>query len=477
MVTTVPQSQTGTWAQAIAHKAQEFAPIALSALEGTIPNGLRGALYRNGPAFLERAGERVAHWFDGDGGILAVHFADQQAIATYRYVRSAGFLAEEAAGEYLFAGYGMLPKGNWLARLRAEIKNAANTSVLALPDRLLALWEGGMPHALSLDTLETKGLDDLAGLEGASYSAHPKRDPKTGDIFNFGVALGARGVLNLFRSDATGKLQQRSHIFLDGLPLIHDFVLAGRYLIFCVPPVRLNPLPIMLSLQSYCDSLKWQPQKGTEILVVDRDRLELVSRFQVDPWFQWHFSNGCELPDGSVSFALTRYADFQTNEFLREVPQGQIHTVAPSPFWQVRIDPRAGKLLESHKLSGRSGEFPVVNPQEVGQPFRYSYLSLRRQTALAEREMFGAIARFDHQTGQLDEADLGENRYPCEPIYVSDAENPEQGWVLTVVYDGTQHTSELWIFAADNLAGAPHCRLALPEVIPPGFHGTWKPAS
>jgi len=39
-----------------------------------IPEGLRGSLYRNGPARLERGGVRVGHWFDGDGAILAVHF-------------------------------------------------------------------------------------------------------------------------------------------------------------------------------------------------------------------------------------------------------------------------------------------------------------------------------------------------------------------------------------------------------------------
>ena len=30
------------------------------------------------------------YWFDGDGAVLAVHFADGQAQAVYRYVHSAG---------------------------------------------------------------------------------------------------------------------------------------------------------------------------------------------------------------------------------------------------------------------------------------------------------------------------------------------------------------------------------------------------
>ncbi|HEY9875676.1 MAG TPA: carotenoid oxygenase family protein, partial [Candidatus Obscuribacterales bacterium] len=74
------------------------------------------------------------------------------------------------------------------------------------------------------------------------------------------------------------------------------------------------------------------------------------------------------------------------------------------------------------------------------------------------------------------EADLGENRYPTEPIYAADAQNPEKGWVLTVVYDGNAKESEVWVYQCDRLDEEPVCRLGLPSVIPLSFHGTWKPA-
>ncbi len=63
-----------------------------------------------------------------------------------------------------------------------------------------------------------------------------------------------------------------------------------------------------------------------------------------------------------------------------------------------------------------------------------------------------------------------------EPIYASDADNPAQGWILTVVYDGNTNTSEAWIYDSNRLAEEPVCRLGLPAVVPLGFHGTWKPA-
>ena len=121
----------------------------------------------------------------------------------------------------------------------------------------------------------------------------------------------------------------------------------------------------------------------------------------------------------------------------------------------------------------RSSEFPVVSPQVTGQSWRYTYLALQRKTAV-NGEFFGAIGRFDYQTGTLMEADLGDNIYTVEPLYIPDALNAEHGWIMTVVYDGNQHQSEVWIFDADRLNDSPICRLALPEIIPFSFHGTWK---
>jgi carotenoid cleavage dioxygenase-like enzyme len=417
----------------------------------------------------------VGHWFDGDGAVLALQLTGTEATATYRYVKTMGFLAEQQAGTLQFGGYGSLPAGQWWQRFGKPLKNAANTSVLALPDKLLALWEGGAPHALTLDNLETLGLDELDGLGKLPYSAHPKLDRRTGEIFNFGVSIGLSGILNLYRSDRTGKIQQQTAIALNGIPLIHDFVLAGQYLVFCVPPVRLNSLPVLMQQSSYSEALLWQPDKGTEIIVVDRHTLQVVSRTQTEPWYQWHFANGYQDPDGSVIVQIARYSDFQTNQHLKEVVTGQVQALVQATLWQLWLEPQTGKVRSLTQILDRSCEFPVVNPAETGQLARFIYLAVHRQGTENCGELYNAIARFDTKTETLTEANLGENGYPSEPIYAADAEVGDRGWILTVVYDGNAHRSEVWIFAADGLDREPVCRLALPDVIPLSFHGTWQP--
>lgn len=478
MQTIDKKSTKKAWANAIAQPATEFPLTQLPILSGKIPEGLRGTLYRNGPARLERGNKRVGHWFDGDGAILAVNFTDAGATGVYRYVQTAEYQAETQADKYLYGVYGYNAPGPIWENWNRQMKNSANTSVLALPDKLLALWEATNPYALDLQTLETKGLDNLGGLDkGIPYSAHYKRDPHTGEIFNFGVSIGLSVNLNLFKSDRTGKIIQKNSFKLDRYSIIHDFVLTQKYLLFFVPPMGFKILSVLLGLSSFSESLLWKPQLGTQILIFDRENLSLVSRGETEPWFHWHFGNGYEEQDGTVILDVVKYSDFdQTNEFLREFASGETHTVANGTLWQVRLNPQTGKVIGIQEVVNRKCEFPVVPQAQVGQPWRHTYISLLQEGKDIDKEWFGAIARFDYQTATLTEADLGTNRYGSEPIHAQDSQNPQQGWVVTVVYDGNTHNSEVWVFDSDRLNEEPVCKLGLPSVIPHGFHGTWKPA-
>jgi all-trans-8'-apo-beta-carotenal 15,15'-oxygenase len=468
------------WAKAFAKPAKEFAKTPLRVLSGAIPDRLRGTLYRNGPGRLERGGQPVGHWFDGDGAVLAVHLSDAEATGVYRYVNTAGYLAESEAGEFLYSNYGMKPPGSlwnyWFSLITHTntLKNTANTSVLALPDKLLTLWEAGKPHALDLETLQTQGLDDLGGLaSNQPYSAHPRQDPHTGEIFNIGVDTQSQ--LHLYRSDRRGMIQRKATIKLKDAPFLHSFALAGRYLIFFIPPLKLNVLPVLLGTSSYSECLEWQSQQPTQILVVDRQTLAVVSRGEADPWFQWHFGNGAVDPDGMVLLDFVRFDSFtETNEFLREVPTGQPQIHSQGRLYQVRLNPQTGKMLDLQPIVDRSCEFPVIPPHQVGQPWRHTYLNVHRAGIEPTQELFGCIARVDYDTDTLTEADLGVGRYPSEPIYAPDPENPDRGWILTVVYDGNLDSSELWIFDSDRLDHEPVCRLGLPQVIPFSFHGIWR---
>ena len=179
MQTINKKSSKKAWVGAISQPATEFTQTVLPIIAGKLPDGLRGTMYRNGPARLERNGVSMGHWFDGDGAILAVNFTDAVVTGVYRYVQTTGYQQETTADKLLYGNYGMTAPGIIWNQWIKPVKNAANTSVLALPDKLLALWEGGKPHGLDLQTLETFGEDNLGSLtKEQSYSAHYKQDIK-----------------------------------------------------------------------------------------------------------------------------------------------------------------------------------------------------------------------------------------------------------------------------------------------------------
>ena len=72
-------------------------------VDGEIPRELAGSYFRNGPnpQFAPRG---RYHWFDGDGMIHAFRIRDGRASYKNRWVRTARWSLERAAGQSLFGG-------------------------------------------------------------------------------------------------------------------------------------------------------------------------------------------------------------------------------------------------------------------------------------------------------------------------------------------------------------------------------------
>ena len=74
-------------------------------VEGTLPAGLRGTLYRNGPGRWEAGGQPLGHIFDGDGMLSMFAIDGEQVRYRNRYVRTNHYLgAQGAVGELVLTG-------------------------------------------------------------------------------------------------------------------------------------------------------------------------------------------------------------------------------------------------------------------------------------------------------------------------------------------------------------------------------------
>ena len=72
-------------------------------IEGELPTGLRGALYRNGPGLFERGDQKIKHLLDGDGLIQKLTFADGGVRYQNKFVATEKYKREEVSGVREFA--------------------------------------------------------------------------------------------------------------------------------------------------------------------------------------------------------------------------------------------------------------------------------------------------------------------------------------------------------------------------------------
>lgn len=474
----------------------------LTVIEGAIPVGLRGVLVRNGPGRLELYGQRYAHPFDGDGHLNRFEFTGSdrgsdrgsdpasdpastpRVLYRNRYVRTREFLAEESARKILFRNFGTnIPGGFHKNLLRMRFKNAANTSVVMHGGRLHALWEGGLPHRIDPRTLDTLARDDLGGalrndrslLERwmtpeLPYSAHPRLDPATGDLYNFGVVAGREPALMLYRQDPRGACVQRERLVLPAMGFMHDFTLTANHRIFFLTPTAFDLPQFLLGLHPPADTLRSRPGP-TQILVLPR-RGTQVRGFHADPCFIFHFTNAFE--DGHhLVIDAARMDRFPSADIINRAIQRPAEQSLKPRLTRFILDTHSGRI-EQRQLTEYSGELATINPAHWTRPHRYSWSIA---SPLERRAPFGTgILKVDAETQSSTFRDFDPN-LTGEPIFVPrpDSRAEDDGWLLSMGYDAEHHTGELLVLDAADLHTV--CRLRMPHHSPLGFHGTWIPAN
>lgn len=424
-------------------------------VEGTLPSELRGVLYRCGPARFSIGGEPYLHWFDADGAVAAVRFEGATVDAAVRTVATRWLREEQAANRQLYRSYAQLGRG--LRRWFTLPKNPANISVMPYDGQVLALWEAGLPIALDPATLDARGETNLGGRIGPTFSAHPHR--VGGTLFNFGVRYGAKFSIDLYRFE--NDVTRIANIPLPRPTIIHDFIATSRHVVFFCAPVRLRLARLLAGIGSFDSNLAWEPEHGTEVIVVPLANPERVVRFTVPPFFQWHFVNAWEEDDAIVVDYLP-YDDFTTNAWFGRAPYEPARQPPPSRYARARLDLQS-RRMHVDVLSERSLDFPSIHPGEAGRPHEHAWL-LDFSDGIPP-----SLARFDVRSRALRRVPLGEETFPSEAIVT-----PE-GWVLSLVYDGRRDASYVAVIDRERPEEGPVARLWFDHAIPFLFHGAWAP--
>ena len=443
-------------------------------IDGQVPAGLRGTLYRNGSGRNDLGGQWFPHWFDGDGMISAIRFDDRGIHYRNRYIATDNYRDETRAGHIVNRGFGKMRPGGVLANAFRQPANVSNTSVVMQGDRLLSLWEGGPPFALDPVTLETRGNETFGGTVKA-FSAHPKVDPATGELFNFGIDYGASTTLTPYRLDKGG-LTRLPAVKLPYPVMNHDFVLTPSYLAFCIGPILVAPLKFLMGFRSFDGALSWDGTRPTQILLIPRDGRGKPRFIETDAFFQFHFANGFE-EDGALVLDLARYPDYDTiGQALRDYYKSAWPSRGMAALTRMRIDLATGTVERRTYDSGTANEFPCINPAYSGKRQRYAYIACNPADRAAGLQQ--QLAKVDLETGAVTRHDFAPGGYPGEPLFIATGAGgvEDDGVVVTLVFDARRQTTDIVGLDARDLAARPLFVAPLRHHVPFSLHGTFAPA-
>ncbi len=433
---------------------------------GEIPRDLNGVYLRNGPNRRFAAPGRY-HWFDGDGMVHAMSFENGRARYRNRWIRTAAFRAEEAAGHALWGGVMESPRGNPVGTARGlPFKDSANTDLVHHRGRVLATWYlCGAPTSLDPLSLETLGAETFLDTLHGDVMAHPKLDEATGELMWFDY--GAREPLLRYGVvGASGAIEHETTIDLPGPRLPHDMAITDNWSI-------LMDLPLTQDMAAAAQGrykIGFDRSTPSRFAVIPRRGTD-VRWFTAEPCYIYHVVNAWE---------QGRTIVMDVCRVTRPEPQ----PTRPGPLGKLlgylRLDARlhryvfdldSGTTTET-QLDDANAEFPSIDARATGRPTRYSYTV---HIADTETVLFDGLLRYDRVTGSRQEHRFGPGRYGSEaPFAPRDGSTGEDdGYLVSFVTDERDGRSEVEILDAADLTAGPVARVRLPRRVPTGFHATW----
>ena len=460
-----------------------------SVLEGSVPTDIEGTYFRNGHAKFEVNKDLVMHPFDADGMVTAISMKDGKATFRNRFVRTKGYVREKKERKILYRGaFGTGKSGGFLSNIfDVKIKNVANTNVIYWGDKLLALWEGGLPHRMEADSLRTLGEYRFKGLldkkKGDTFSAHPRVDSTSGNLVNFGTNQGVRSAeISVYEFDKDYKVVKTRKFEVPGFVFFHDFIVTENYYIFNKAPIKFDPIPFLLGFVGPAECIEFDKTSPAQLYLIPRDGVSPVKTINVDSHFNFHFANAYEDSNKQITFDVVWCDNMQLGrneekklqvwkfiDYARDVPYSTLVRYVLTP-------PSGGGsdwTFEKKSLSPTQLDFPTVNPKVSCAKHRYVYAASGSDNSKSTPVQ--GVIKLDTETGNQWQWLPEPYEFLGESVFVGKegSTSEDDGYLMTFLFNGHSSISEFVIFDAKDIEKGPISRQACPTKVPFGLHGSF----
>jgi len=419
---------------------------------GSLPSTLNGRYLRNGPNPITPPDPATYHWFTGDGMVHGIRIEDGKA----RWYRNRWVRSEEVA-----TALGEDPHPGPVVE---GMDFSSNTNVIAHAGRTYAIVEAGArPYEMTYE-LDTVGASDFQGTLPGGYTAHPKRDPQTGELHAISYYWAWGNHVQYSVVDVDGRVRRIVDIPVGGPVSIHDMSLTASFAVIYDLPVVFSPEALG---EGFAFPYRWSEEYESRVgLLPLEGTADDVVWCDIDPCYVFHPMNAYD-EDGVVVVDLVRHPKMFATHLI-----GPDEGAPVLERW--RIDPGSGKV-GTQLLDDRPQEFPRVDERLVGRRHRYGYSAALDTDAKDEAglTMAGALIKHDLTTGASEtrafQGGAGEAIFVPE----SASSGEDEGYVLSLVFDTEREASDLLVLHAQDFTGDPLAVVHLPVRVPYGFHGNW----
>lgn len=462
--------------------APESLTLAVTDVEGTLPDGLRGTLLRNGPG-IQGAGSDRFHLLDGYGYVVGLTLGDGAPRLRARHVKTKGFERERAAGKQLQRKVFTNKPSRWSNLLDLNPGNGANHDVVAFGGRIAATDAPGH-FLLDAQTLETVGPSPLDGLRTsglATLCQMPRIDPATGRLVTFSVAPGLRDSIRWLELDEGWKVVKEVKGTFGGPGVIlHDLAFTPRW--YVVTEIgRLNAPAVAWGGRSVFDCIEAGPGGARRLYFFSREdgtRREAV------------------LPPGLQSFHLYNAFDDGDDVVVDLVlyPKRLDFNVLQPKGARSGIEAMQGVEAVAHRLTFTKagevklraypqavGDSPTVNPGFFGRRTKYGWFPTptERGDEDAPAAYFYAhgVARLDFESGVVTKWSAGPRVFCGPPAFAPrpGASGEDDGWLLVWAADTEKDRTSVFVLDAAKVEAGPLARLHVGPCLPAVSHAEFVP--
>ncbi|MBC2778055.1 8'-apo-carotenoid 13,14-cleaving dioxygenase [Parasphingopyxis marina] len=420
-------------------------------VEGSIPAELDGRYLRIGPNPVAEVNPATHHWFIGDGMAHGLKIGGGKALwYRNRWIRS------EAVSKALGEPPAPSPHG--------RERGTANTNIVGIGGRTWAIIEAGNSPVELSEELETLSINPFDGSLQNSYTAHPHLDPATGESHAICYRGDVQDTVWHTVLDSAGKVIREEPITVAHGPSIHDCQITENYVIVLDLPVTFSMKTLM---GGHPFPYRWNPEHRARVGLMPRTGTNAdMHWFDVEPCYVFHPANAFETEDGSVIIDVVAH-----DKMFDDGHDGPDGSRSAFERWTL---PAGGTKVQRTVVDGEMQEFPRYDERRTCKPYRYAYC----MAAENPHDIPGLIAdtrlfKHDLDAGTREVHDFGPHRHPGEFVFVPRGDGEDEGWLVGLVIDMTDDTTELAILDAANFTAPPVGTVRLPHRIPPGFHGNW----